>query len=410
MRNLRKFYGFFMTNLVCPHGSDSLNPLYIKDSKEKEEIVKKSQNLPKILLNSAAAANVVMLGAGYFTPLSGFMNKKDALNVAKNMLTESGLFWPIPILNLTTNLDANIKTGSEVALLDPNIDGNPVIAIQKVTSIEELADDELAEITKNIFGTLDAEHPGVKNFMSLGKTIISGEIKVLNYSYFPKEFPETFATAQEIRDMLENANWQKVVAFQTRNPMHRAHEELCKMALDRLNADGVLIHMTLGKLKEGDIPGDIRDAAIRKMVELYFSKNTAMISGFGFDMLYAGPKEALLHATFRQNCGCSHLIVGRDHAGVGDYYEPFEAQEIFDCDVVKNSLKIQIFAADHTAFSKKLNKVIMMRDAKDHTKDDFVLLSGTKVREMLSEGIDLPAEFARKEVADILMRYYQSKQ
>jgi len=398
-----------MTNLVCPHGSDSLKPLYIKDSKENAEIKSLSHNLPKILLNSAAAANVVMLGAGYFTPLSGFMGKNDALSVAKNMLTESGLFWPIPILNLTRSLDANIKIGSEVALLDPNIDGNPIIATQTITSIEELTDDELKEITKNIFGTLDAEHPGVKNFMGLGKIIVAGEIKVLNYSYFPKEFPETFATAQEIRNMLESANWQKVVAFQTRNPMHRAHEELCKMALNRLNADGVLIHMTLGKLKEGDIPGDIRDAAIRKMVELYFPKNTAMISGFGFDMLYAGPKEALLHATFRQNCGCSHLIVGRDHAGVGDYYEPFEAQEVFNHDVVKNSLKIQIFSADHTAFSKKLNKVVMMRDVEDHSKDDFVLLSGTKVREMLSEGIDLPQEFARKEVADILMRHYQSK-
>jgi sulfate adenylyltransferase len=189
--------------------------------------------------------------------------------------------------------------------------------------------------------------------------------------------------------------------------MHRAHEELCKMALDRLEADGVLIHMTLGKLKEGDIPGDVRDAAIRKMVEIYFPENTAIISGFGFDMMYAGPREALLHAVFRQNAGCTHLIVGRDHAGVGDYYEPFGAQDIFDQDIVKNSLKIEIFKADHTAYSKKLNEVVMMRDAKDHTKDDFVLLSGTKVREMLAAGQDLPPEFARKEVAEILMAYYQ---
>ena len=180
------------------------------------------------------------------------------------------------------------------------------------------------------------------------------------------------------------------------------------MALERLSADGVLIHMTLGKLKEGDIPGDIRDAAIRKMLEIYFHNNTAIISRFGFDMLYAGRREALHHATFRQNCGCSHLIVGRDHAGVGDYYEPFAAQEIFDNEIVKKSLKIEIFAADHTAFSKKLNKVVMMRDVDDHSKDDFVLLSGTKVREMLSNGEDLPAEFARKEVADILKSYYQS--
>ena len=167
--------------------------------------------------------------------------------------------------------------------------------------------------------------------------------------------------------------------------------------------------MLLGKLKEGDIPGDVRDAAIRKMVELYFPENTAIISGFGFDMMYAGPREALLHAIFRQNAGCTHLIVGRDHAGVGDYYEPFEAQEIFDNDLVKQSLKIEIYKAYHTANSKKLNKLVMMRDAKDHSKDDFVLLSGTKVREMLAAGEDLPPEFARKEVANILMSYYQSK-
>ena len=282
------------------------------------------------------------------------------------------------------------------------------MAIQRIETIEKISDEELSLMAKNIFGTNDSEHPGVKNFTSLGNTLISGSIKVLNYSYFPSDFPNTFATAEEIRKKLSDSGWTKVVAFQTRNPMHRAHEELCKMALERLSADGVLIHMTLGKLKEGDIPGDIRDAAIRKMVEIYFPNNTAIISGFGFDMLYAGPREALLHATFRQNCGCSHLIVGRDHAGVGDYYEPFAAQEIFDNAIVKKSLKIEIFAADHTAFSKKLNKVVMMRDVDDHSKDDFVLLSGTKVREMLSNGEDLPAEFARKEVADILKSYYQS--
>ena len=188
--------------------------------------------------------------------------------------------------------------------------------------------------------------------------------------------------------------------------MHRAHEELCRMAGDRVNADGILIHMLLGKLKPGDIPADVRDTAIRTMVDHYFPKDYVMITGYGFDMLYAGPREALLHAVFRQNAGCTHLIVGRDHAGVGDYYEPFGAQDIFDQDIVKNSLKIEIFKADHTAYSKKLNEVVMMRDAKDHTKDDFVLLSGTKVREMLAAVQDLPPEFARKEVAEILMAYY----
>ena len=396
-----------MKNLIAPHGSDSLNPLFVNDSSQRESLISKSKDMPQLLLNSAAAANVVMLGAGYFTPLSGFMDKKNAISVSNNMLTTEGLFWPVPIVNLTKD-SKNIKIGDEIALLDPNMEGNPVIAIQQVSAIENLSDDEIKVMTDKVFGTTDKSHPGVANFLSLGNTLISGDIKVLNYSYFPNEFPGTFATAPEIREMLAKAGWSKTVAFQTRNPMHRAHEELCKMALERLDADGVLIHMTLGKLKEGDIPGDIRNSAIAKMVEIYFPENTVMISGFGFDMLYAGPREALLHAVFRQNCGCSHLIVGRDHAGVGDYYGPFEAQEVFKLNVVKNSLKLEIFSADHTAFSKKLNKVIMMRDAKDHSKDDFVLLSGTKVREMLSNGEELPPEFARKEVAQILMRYYQS--
>ena len=396
-----------MKNLIAPHGSSTLNPLFIEDSIQRESLISSSNDMKKLLLNSAAAANVVMLGAGYFTPLSGFMDKKNAISVANDMLTTDGLFWPIPIINLTKD-PSNIKIGDEVALLDPNMDGNPVMATQQVSAIEKFSDDEIKDMAEKIFGTIDTEHPGVANFLSLGNTLVSGDIKVLNFSYFPNEFPGTFATAPEIREMLIKAGWSKAVAFQTRNPMHRAHEELCKMALERLEADGVLIHMTLGKLKKGDIPGDIRNSAIAKMVEIYFPENTVIISGFGFDMLYAGPREALLHAVFRQNCGCSHLIVGRDHAGVGDYYGPFEAQEAFELDVVKNSLKLQIFSADHTSFSKKLNKVVMMRDAKDHSKDDFVLLSGTKVREMLSNGQELPPEFARKEVAEILMKYYQS--
>ena len=396
-----------MKNLIAPHGSSTLNPLFIEDSIQRESLISSSNDMKKLLLNSAAAANVVMLGAGYFTPLSGFMDKKNAISVANDMLTTDGLFWPIPIINLTKD-SSNIKIGDEVALLDPNMDGNPVMATQQVSAIEKFSDDEIKDMAEKIFGTIDTEHPGVANFLSLGNTLVSGDIKVLNFSYFPNEFPGTFATAPEIREMLIKAGWSKAVAFQTRNPMHRAHEELCKMALERLEADGVLIHMTLGKLKKGDIPGDIRNSAIAKMVEIYFPENTVIISGFGFDMLYAGPREALLHAVFRQNCGCSHLIVGRDHAGVGDYYGPFEAPEAFELDVVKNSLKLQIFSADHTAFSKKLNKVVMMRDAKDHSKDDFVLLSGTKVREMLSNGQELPPEFARKEVAEILMKYYQS--
>jgi sulfate adenylyltransferase len=229
---------------------------------------------------------------------------------------------------------------------------------------------------------------------------------VLNLSYFESEFPDTFRTAGQIREEIAERGWETVVAFQTRNPMHRAHEELCKIASDTVGADGVLIHMLLGKLKPGDIPAEVRDAAIRKMVDLYFPSNSVMIGGYGFDMLYAGPREAVLHALFRQNAGCTHLIVGRDHAGVGDFYGAFDAQEIFDEEVSSDALDIEIFRADHTAYSKKLNRVVMMRDAPDHQKEDFVLLSGTRVREMLAAGEDLPLEFARPEVARILVDHY----
>jgi sulfate adenylyltransferase len=232
---------------------------------------------------------------------------------------------------------------------------------------------------------------------------------VLNYSYFADEFPETFRTAGQIRQTIEKNGWRKVVAFQTRNPMHRAHEALVKIAMQRVGADGAVIHMLLGKLKEGDIPAGVRDASIRKMVELYFEPNTVEITGYGFDMLYAGPREAVLHAVFRQNMGATHLIVGRDHAGVGAYYGAFDAQEIFHKEVPKGALELQIFEADHTAYSKVVGDVIMMREAPPgHKKEDFVNLSGTKVREMLSAGQDLPPEFARPEVAKILMGYYQS--
>jgi len=396
-----------MINLIKPHGADILKPLYVQDEHERKYLMEESKNLKSIVLNSSTAANAVMLAAGYFTPLSGFMDKSNILSVANTMTTTDGLFWPVPIMNLCHSRD-DIKKGDRIALLDPNVDGNPALAIQHVTAIDELSKDELNNLAQKIYGTSDLEHPGVKSFFNAGNILIAGDIQVLNYSYFPDDFPDTFATAVEIREKLKEAGWSKTVAFQTRNPMHRAHEELCRMALDRLGADGVLIHMVLGKLKPGDIPADVRDSAIRKMVELYFPPNTAMISGFGFDMLFAGPKEALLHAILRQNCGCTHLIIGRDHAGVGDFYGAFEAQEVFNIPIVTNSLKIQIFAADHTAYSKKLNKVVMMRDVEGHTKDDFVILSGTKVREMLANGEALPPEFARKEVAEILMKYYQS--
>ena len=390
--------------MIKPHGSEELTPKIVNTDEEKESLLKGAESMKKLKVTSAAAANLVMLGAGYFTPLDGFMNKDDLLSVADNMCLKSGLFWPTPVVNIS-NQEIKFEEGEEIAIIDPNVDGEKILAIQKIDKIEKLEQSEIDDVVEKVYGTKDQSHPGVKTFYDQGKTLLSGSVKVLNFSYFEIDFKDTFRTAMQIRASIESKGWKNVVAFQTRNPMHGAHEELCRMAGERVSADGILIHMLLGKLKPGDIPADVRDTAIRTMVEHYFPENYVMITGYGFDMLYAGPREALLHAVFRQNCGCSYLIVGRDHAGVGDFYGAFDAQDIFDS-IPDDALLIKIFKADHTAYSKKLNKVVMMRDVEDHTKEDFVLLSGTKVREMLSKGESLPKEFARPEVAEVLMKHY----
>lgn len=392
--------------MIRPHGADALNPLFVKDQTERNAVLEQAKALPQVCISSAAAANAVMLGGGYFTPLNGYMNKADAMSIARTMRTSVDIFFPVPVLNLLS--EVSFSVGDQIALTDPNVEGNPVIAVQTVRSIELFTDDELNEVALAVFGTLDKEHPGVAAFYSQGKHIVAGDIQVLNFSYFETEFADTFRTAVQIREQIQDAGWEKVVAFQTRNPMHRAHEELCKMAMEATDADGCVVHMLLGKLKQGDIPADVRDASIREMVKHYFPENSVMVTGYGFDMLYAGPREAVLHALFRQNMGATHFIIGRDHAGVGDYYGGFDAQAIFDTPELEDALEIEIFRADHTAYSKKLNEVVMMRDAPDHKPEDYILLSGTRMRELLENGIAPPAEISRPEVAKILMDYYQS--
>ncbi|HID48775.1 MAG TPA: sulfate adenylyltransferase, partial [Chromatiales bacterium] len=344
--------------MIRPIGSDELLPRFVYDVDEHHKLMHEAESLPSVLISSQAAGNAVMMGGGYFTPLQGFMNVADAMGAAENMTLTDGSFFPVPILCLLENVDA-IQGASRIALRDPNMEGHPVLAVMDVEAIEEVSDEQMKIMTQKVYRTEVMEHPGVAAFNSQGRMAVSGPIQVLHFSYFQDDFPDTFRTAVEIRNEIKERGWKRIVAFQTRNPMHLAHEELCHMAMERLNCDGLVIHMLLGKLKPGDIPAPVRDAAIRKMVELYFPPNSAMVTGYGFDMLYAGPREAVLHAYFRQNMGATHFIIGRDHAGVGDYYGPFDAQAIFDEEVPKGALDIEIFKADHTAWSKKLNKVVM---------------------------------------------------
>lgn len=391
-----------MSKLIKPYGSDEL----LTPFKEIGVNLADVEQMPKFLLNDSAIANVVMLGSGYFNPLQGFMNKTEALSVCDEFRTLNGLFWPIPVLNITREMP-DFKIGEKVALLDSSQDHNPCIAIMNISDVEFLSDQDLNYFCMRIFGTNDCNHPGVNKFKKLGNYLVSGSIEVSQLSTFPLDHPDTFRTASQLREIITDLGWRKIVAFQTRNPMHRAHEEVCRIACERINADGLIIHMLLGKLKEGDIPAKTRDECIRTMVASYFHDLPVLISGYGFDMLYAGPREALLHAIVRQNLGATHLIIGRDHAGIGNFYGEFEAQEIFDKWHDVSELQIQIFKADHAAYSKKLEKVVMLNEVDNHQAVDFVTLSGTKLRELLANGQLPPAEVVRPEVAEILIDFYK---
>ena len=391
-----------MSKLIKPYGSDQLLAPFNEMGVNLADV----EQIPKFLLNDAAIANVVMLGSGYFNPLQGFMNKTEALSVCDEFRTLNGLFWPIPVLNITREMP-DFKIGEKVALLDSSQDHNPCIAIMNISDVEFLSDQDLNYFCMRIFGTNDCNHPGVNKFKKLGNYLVSGSIEVSQLSTFPMDHPDTFRTASQLREIITDLGWRKIVAFQTRNPMHRAHEEVCRIACERINADGLIIHMLLGKLKEGDIPAKTRDECIRTMVASYFHDLPVLISGYGFDMLYAGPREALLHAIVRQNLGATHLIIGRDHAGIGNFYGEFEAQEIFDEWHDVSELQIQIFRADHAAYSKKLEKVVMLNEVDNHQVVDFVTLSGTKLRELLANGQLPPAEVVRPEVAEILIDFYK---
>ena len=391
-----------MSKLIKPYGSDQLLAPFNEIGVNLADV----EQIPKFLLNDSAIANVVMLGSGYFNPLQGFMNKTEALSVCDEFRTLNGLFWPIPVLNITREMP-DFKIGEKVALLDSSQDHNPCIAIMNISDVEFLSDQDLNYFCIRIFGTNDCNHPGVNKFKKLGNYLVSGSIEVSQLSTFPMDHPDTFRTASQLREIITDLGWRKIVAFQTRNPMHRAHEEVCRIACERINADGLIIHMLLGKLKEGDIPAKTRDECIRTMVASYFHDLPVLISGYGFDMLYAGPREALLHAIVRQNLGATHLIIGRDHAGIGNFYGEFEAQEIFDKWHDVSELQIQIFKADHAAYSKKLEKVVMLNEVDNHQVVDFVTLSGTKLRELLANGQLPPAEVVRPEVAEILIDFYK---
>ncbi len=386
-----------MPALTPPHGGGALRPLRAEGARA-EEARRRAQSLPKLTVTSREKGDLVMLGLGGFTPLEGFMTHADWQGVCDGMRTASGTFWPIPITLSTDAATAeSIAVGAEVALLDP--DDGSLLATMKVTEKYRI---DKAHECMSVFRTTDAAHPGVKMVMQQGEVNLAGPVAVLSDGGFKAQYGALFKTPAETRAEFERLGWTRVAAFQTRNPMHRSHEYLAKVAIEV--CDGVLVHSLLGKLKPGDIPAEVRTRAIATLIERYFKAGTVLQAGYPLDMRYAGPREALLHAVFRQNYGCAYLIVGRDHAGVGSYYGPFDSHRIFD-EIPAGALAIQPLKIDWTFWCYKCGGMASARTC-PHDDADRLLVSGTKLRKWLSEGDPVPAEFSRPEVLAILREYY----
>jgi sulfate adenylyltransferase len=386
-----------MSNLVRPHGGGPLKPLLLTGDALAAEKAR-AKTLPRVSISSREAGDLIMLGIGGFTPLDGFMGYDDWKGVCDNYRTASGLFWPIPITLSTDAATAGgIDPGTEIALYDGERD--EIMATMKVAEKYKI---DKAHECKTVFRTNDDAHPGVKMVMSQGEINLAGPVKVLSQGGFPEKYGAIYMTPAQTRAEFEKRGWKTIAAFQTRNPMHRSHEYLAKIAVEV--CDGVMIHSLLGKLKPGDIPAEVRQEAIGQLIEKYFVKNTVIQSGYPLDMRYAGPREALLHALFRQNYGCSHLVVGRDHAGVGDYYGPFDAQHIFD-DIPADALETKPLKIDWTFYCDACEGMASAKTC-PHDESHRLLLSGTKLRKLLSEDGEVPVHFSRPEVLTILRKYY----
>ena len=386
-----------MPKLVSPHGGGPLKPLLLEGAALAAEAAR-AKSLPSMRVSSREKGDLIMLGIGGFTPLAGFMGEADWKGVCTDCRTANGLFWPIPITLSADKATADgLAPGAEIALADP--DNGELLATMKVEG--KYVIDKAFEC-QSVFKTADTEHPGVKMVMAQGEVNLAGPVKVLSDGGFKAKYGSLFMTPAETRARFEQLGWSRVAAFQTRNPMHRSHEYLAKVAIEV--SDGVLVHSLLGNLKPGDIPADVRTEAIAVLIEKYFLRNTVVQAGYPLDMRYAGPREALLHALFRQNYGCSHQIVGRDHAGVGSFYGPLDAHHIFDA-IPKGSLETQALKIDWTFWCYQCGGMASGRTC-PHDEKDRLNVSGTTLRKWRSEGDAVPAEFSRPEVLKILRAYY----
>ncbi len=386
-----------MSKLVSPHGGGGLKALLAPRS-QRAELLTRARSLTRVPMTSREVSDVLMMAMGAYTPLDGFMGKGNWRRVCLDMKLKNGVFWPIPItLSCDKALAETIHVEEEVALVDGQ--SGEILALLEVT--EKYVPDKMMEC-EQVYRTRDAAHPGVKKVLEQGEINLGGRVTCISEGEYPEKYPELYIRPAQARAMFLENGWSSVAAFQTRNPMQRAHEHLVKIAIEV--TDGVFIHQVLGKLKPGDIPADVRTRAIQAMIDHYFVPGTVIQAGYPIEMRYAGPREALLHALIRQNYGCSHLIVGRDHAGVGDYYGPFDAHHIFNT-LWKGALETRPLKMDITFYCKTCFGMATGKTC-PHDDKDRIHISGTRLRAMLAEGAPVPPEFGRPEVIEILREYY----
>ena len=388
-----------MSKLVPPHGGGSLKPLLVP-SEGRNEALERAGRLKKVPITSREVSDLFMLGMGAYTPLDGFMGHDDWRRSVTEMKLAGGTFWPIPItLSLEREIADSLAVGEDVALVEAETGE----VLGQLTVREKYAIDRELEC-KHVFRTTDPKHPGVEKVMQQGAVNIAGPVIALSEGEYPTKYSDLYLRPEQARAEFEKRGWTQISAFQTRNPMHRSHEHLAKIAAEV--TDGVFVHQVLGKLKSGDIPAEVRTRAIQAMIDNYFKPNIAIQAGYPIEMRYAGPREALIHALIRQNFGCSHLVVGRDHAGVGSYYGPYDSQRIFG-ELWEGALLCKPLKIDVTFYCYRCGGMATGKtcphDAKDHLS-----VSGTRQREMLSLGEDVPSEFSRPEVVMILKNYYRT--